>query len=218
MSQNSFDDAVLSRFEDGASKHQDNGITINSLTAGDFKDYNNLARRTDPISSAIDTLTVYDIPGVQIKGRGGLTARPDDYIGIIELKPVGELKPRPTMITDIGFGTSDTPSRYPLPMEAVTQAGETALEQLNQRIINKAVAKVQESMTPSEKHELNKDAAKYAEQMREYEKQMSLEMMMKLFHRRPEDWPKPPEKPKSMVKYEEAIDREIERAVRRLSA
>lgn len=217
MSQNSFDDAVLSRFEDSVSTHQDNGITINSLTAGDFKDYNNVSRRTDPISSKYDTLTVDDIPGLQFKGRGGLSARPDDYIGIIELKPVGELKPRPITISDIDLGNSDRPSRYPLPMEAVVQTGETALEQLNQRIINKAVAKVQESMTPAEKHDLNKDAAKYAQQMREYELQMSLDIM-KHFHRRPEDWPKPPEKPKSLVKYEEAIDREIERVVRRLSA
>ncbi len=218
MSQNSFDDAVLSRFDDSVSVHQDNAISINSLTSADFRDYNNVSRRTDPISSKYDTLTVDDIPGLQFKGRGGLSARPDDYISIIEMKPAFEMEPRPIKISDIDFGSLDRPNRYPLPMEAVAQTGESALQQLNQRIINKAVAKVQESMTPAEKQELNKDAAKYAEQMRKYEEELRAASMQYLYRRGPDDGPKLPEKPKSLVKYEEAIDREIERVARRLTA
>lgn len=191
MSQNSFDEAVLSRFEDSGSAHQDNGITINSLTAGDFKDYHSAKR--------------------------GLSASHDNFIGIIEMKPVGELKPRPTTVSDADAGTSDHPSRYPLPMEALAQTGESPLEQLNQRIINNAVTKVQESMTPAELKDLTKDTFKYAQQLHVYEEEMQL-ASIKHFHHRPDGWPQAPEKPKSLVKYEEAIDREIERTARTLAA
>lgn len=217
MSHNSFDDPVVSRFGDNVSAVQDSAISINSLTASDFRDYSNITRRTDPISSQYDTLTVDNIPGVQIKGRGGLSSRPDDYIGIIEMKPAFEMTPRPVTISDIDFGTRDRPTRYPLPMEAVAHTGESALHQLNERIVSKAVAKVQDSMTPAEKLALNKDSEKYAEQMRKYEEEMKTAMMQKWFNRRPEDWPKPPEKPQSLVKYEAAIDREIALLVKRAS-
>ncbi len=217
MSHNSFDDSVVSRLGDNVSARQDSAISINSLTANDFKDYDNISRRSDPISSRIDSLTIDNIPGLQTKGRGGLSARGDDYFGTIEMKPAFEMKPRPNSISDFDFGIRDRPTRYPLPMEAVAHTGESALHQLNERIVNKAVAKVQESMTPAEKQALNKDSEKYAEQMRKYEEEMKTAMTQKWFNRRPEDWPRPPEKPQSLVKYEAAIDREIALLVKRAS-
>lgn len=216
MSNNSFDDVISARPEFTSANNQDNAITINSLTAEDFRDYNNFSRRTDPISSRIDAFTGDDVPGVKIKGRGGIFARPDDLIGIIDINPAFEMTPKPNFLSDDYFGTSDRPIRYPLPMEAVTLTGESALQQLNQRIVDQAVKKVQDSMTPQEKQQLNKDADKYAEAMREYEKEMR-QAEMQRFMRRPEDWPKPPAKPQSLIKYEEAVDKEIERLVKRAS-
>lgn len=197
MSHNSFDDAVLARLDEGVSAHQsENLISINSLTKTDFEDYN--ARRSDPVSGLVEFGDI-KLPGV------------------IDEKPFGGFKPGVTPVSLTEFGINDRPTKYPLPLEASQPSGESALHALNERIINKAVAKVQESMTPAEKEALNKDAAKYAEAMRQYEKEERAAMMQHYF-RGPNDWPKPPEKPKSLVKYEEAIDREIERAARRLTA
>jgi hypothetical protein len=231
MSHNSFDDAVLSRFESpSASATNDNAISINSLSHDDFKNYDT-AKRYDPISGVATMAELYSeklpgliqekLPGLSFKPTDNFDRFPDNHIGIIELKPAFDkppfdLKPRPGSLIDIDRGF-DRPSRYPLPVEQLTPTGEGALQQLNERITAQAVKKVQDSMTPQEKHQLNKDAEKYSEEMRKYEEQMSREMMMKHF-RRPEDWPSPPEKPQSMVKYEQAIDKEIEKIVRRLQA
>ncbi len=61
-------------------------------------------------------LALNDIPGIQFK-TGVEGCQPlglDDYIGIIELKPVGELKPLPITISDIGFGAPGYANPLPL--------------------------------------------------------------------------------------------------------
>jgi hypothetical protein len=197
MSHNSFDDAVLARLDEGIPSHPaDNLISINSLSRTDFQDFS--ARRADPVSGYIELGTL-KLPGV------------------IDEKPFVSFKPGLVPVALTEFGINDRPTKYPLPLEASQLSGETALNELNQRIINKAVAKVQDSMTPAEKEALNKDAAKYAEEMRQYEKEERAAMMQHYF-RGPNDWPKAPEKPKSLVKYEAAIDREIERMARNATA
>jgi len=56
------------------------------------------------------------------------------------------------VLPGIEITNGDRPSRYPLPADGVHASGESALADLNQRIVSKAVAKVQDSMTPGEKH------------------------------------------------------------------
>lgn len=196
MSHNSFDDAVLARLDEGISSHPvDNAISINSLTRADFQDFS--ARRSDPVSGYIELGTL-KLPAA------------------IDEKPFVGFKPGlPISLTD--FGITDRPTKYPLPQEVSVPGGETALQELNQKIINKAVAKVQDSMSPAEKETLNKDAAKYAEEMRKYEKEEQAALMQHYF-RGPNDWPKAPQKPQSLVKYEAAIDREIERMAKNATA
>lgn len=207
MSHNSFDDAVLARLDEGVSSHQDSAISINSLSANDFKDYDT-AKRYDPVSGVASMADFRD---------DVISLKPFDVSGLVGERPFAGMRPGFGQLPAIEIGFNDRPTKYPLP-EVGVLAGETALNALNERIINKAVAKVQESMTPAEKQELNKDSLKYAEQMRKYEEEMKAAMMQHWFRRRPEDWPQPPEKPKSLVKYEEAIDREVERLAKKATA
>jgi hypothetical protein len=219
MSNNSFDDAVSARPEYSFASTADSGISINSLTAGDFRDFNSssIAKRYDPISgvATMSDLLSDKAPGITFKPRDGLTIVNVDNIDIIELKPAFEMTPKPITIFD-GDKGFDRPSRYPLPIEQVAASGEVLLHQLNERITAQAVKNVQDSMTPQEKQQLNKDAEKYAEALRKYEEEMR-QARMQYFYRREEDWPKMPAKPQSMVKYEEAIDKEIARLVKRVS-
>ena len=186
------------RFDSGVSSpQQDNVILINSLTTADFKDYT--ARRSDPISGFAN------LDGFQVINK---------YPGLIDEKPLLSLRSGmiPVPLTELAF--SDKPFKYPLPQEVSVLGSESAFGELNQRIINKAVAKVQDSMTSAEKQQLDKDTTKYAEEMRQYEKEERNSLMQHYF-RGPNDWPKPPQKPQSLVKYEEPIDREIERMAKR---
>ena len=215
MSNNTFDNAVSLRMDDTSAGGRENSISINSLTTADFKDY----KQNDP----------YSVLGVPPSYIGLLPESPFGNIdpGIVEIKPhfggiqggrpFGDRDPIFTGLPGIEISVGDRPSKYPLPADGVQVSGETALGELNQRIVNKAVAKVQDSMTPAEKHTLNQDSQKYAEQMKRYEQEMrSAETQM--WFRGPNDWPKPPAKPQSIVKYEEAVDKEIERITKRITA
>ena len=199
MSHDSFDDAALARLDSGSSSQQkDNAISINSLTANDFREYDR-GKRAEPVI----------LHGFGVTG---------DFPGAIEEKPFGVMKPGVIQVPNIEFGVGDKPFKYPLPQEVSAAGGETALGELTQRITNKAVAKVQESMSPAEKEALNKDTEKYAEEMRKYQDKVN-ESSIQLFYRsRSEQWPQPPHKPQSLVNYEQAIDKEIERMVKGLNA
>lgn len=219
MSNNSFDDAVSARPEYTSVGTAESSISINSLTAGDFRDFNSssIAKRYDPISgvATMSDLLSDNAPAITFKPRDGFTTVTVDNVGTIDFKPAFEVNPKPITIFDVDKG-SDRPSRYPLPIEQVAVTGDSALHQLNERITAQAVKKVQDSMTPQEKQQLNKDAEKYAEAMKKYEEEMR-QARMQHFFRREEDWPKMPAKPPSMVKYEEAIDKEIARLVKRIA-
>lgn len=104
------------------------------------------------------------------------------------------------------------PSKYALPKDERPICDQTPFQQLEQKITEQAISQVQGRMTPEEKHALNEDARSFAIKMELYEKEMERERLM-LFFRRPEDWPKPPQKPESIVKYEKAIDNEIGKIV-----
>lgn len=214
MANHSFDDAVVSRFDDSASSDK-NALNINALSADDFKDFNAL-KRYDPISG-IAVMPKYDFSGLKdpeiIIAPLATAGKPELPHGLVPIKEPAFTHLPGFDITNRGDGIS----RYPLPEDVSVASGESALSVLNQRIINKAVAKVQESMTPKEKQELNRDAQKYAEQMKDYEKQMKIALVQDFF-RKPEDWPKPPAKPQSMVKYEEAVDREIQQITKKMTA
>ncbi len=220
MSHNSFDDAALARLDAGTSSRQDSEISINSLSTSDFKDYDT-ARRNYPVTgmpSMADFSITEKFPGVNLKPIDLISLKPLDVTGLPGERPLAGTRPGFGQLPAIEIGINDRPTKYPLPEDIRFVGGETSLSVLNQRIINKAVAKVQESMTPAEKQELNKDAVKYAEQMRKHEEAMKVAMTQKWFNRREEDWPQPPEKPKSLVKYEQAVDREVERLVKKATA
>lgn len=206
MSHNSFDDAIVTRLDSSFTQSDTNAITINSLSVNDFKEFD-YSRFTGRLSGTGDIAR----SDIYKSTEGGFThfSGKDIDINIIELKPIFEGK------TGIRGSEIDCPSKYPIPVEAEQQTGESALHRLNERITDNAVKKVQERMTPAEKRELNRDAEKYAEAMRKYEEEMRTAMMQHWL-RGPNDWPKFPAKPQSIVKYEEAVDKEIEKTVRRL--
>jgi len=131
-----------------------------------------------------------------------------------KLYPVNAAQPNENAISMAGdsiYAGNDRLTPYKLPEVEIQQpSGQGSLDDLNQRITNKATDNVQKNMTLEEKKRLNEDAMKYAKEMEEYQEHMRHVMTgtggIGL------DDPAP-QKPESLVKYEQAIDKEINKIV-----
>jgi hypothetical protein len=135
------------------------------------------------------------------------TVSRSDYINVDNIWEHG-VSGRPTMMPvfnsegDLGSGVI----RYPLPSTdkgASEVPGEVTLQDLNQKIVAKAVANVEKTMTPKEKEELAKDSEQYAKDMKEWKQSFVTFIGM--------NPPKPPAEPESLRRYEQAVDREVDK-------
>jgi hypothetical protein len=86
--------------------------------------------------------------------------------------------------------------------------GEFPLLQLHDKIKDKATANVEKNMSTEEIAQLTKDTAKYAEEMKEYDKRYAMFAGL--------NPPKPPEAPESVKRYEAAVATETVKLTKRL--
>ncbi|MCA9804873.1 MAG: hypothetical protein KC777_23045 [Cyanobacteria bacterium HKST-UBA02] len=93
-------------------------------------------------------------------------------------------------------------------VDGLEQTEDSPLSRMNEAITSKAEETVRGSMSPAEKAKLSEDSRKYGEDQKHYEEEMRTAMMQNWL-RGPDDWPKAPAKPESMVRYEAAVQREI---------
>jgi hypothetical protein len=136
------------------------------------------------------------------------------YKGLPELYPINAAQPSENSISMGGgsiYSGNDRLTPFKLPEVEIQQSsGQGSLDGLSQRITDKATDNVQKHMTPEEKKHLNEDATKYAKEMDEYKEHMRHVMMGTGGIGLDDPAPK---KPESLVKYEQAIDKEIKKIV-----
>jgi hypothetical protein len=149
------------------------------------------------------TLPKFDVPSLYM-GIEKLPARPSTPVADgITFEPI--------------FTGKDGLTPYKLPETEVAQpTGQSTLDALTRRITDKATDNVQKHMTPQEKKDLNEDVARYAKQMEDYEKDMQHALIGKGLIDLGSDAPKP-QKPASLVRYEQAIDAEIKKIAQNLA-
>jgi hypothetical protein len=188
---------------------------INSLSHGDFKEAFSLLNRktTEGLAQLNDTLSMSSLwQTAKLPDTSHIIEMP--FAGADRLLPISGIKPG-----DISGKPGGDIFKYPLPIagESGVVSGDSALAQLNQKIVDQAVKTVQERMTPQEIRQLNKDAVKYAEEMRKYEEAHKAEMMQEYFRTREDQWLQPPLMPESLKKYQDAVDQEIGKIATKLN-